>query len=69
MVYHNYIDKPKISFIASVFNKEKYLYSFISSIQNQNLKDFELIIVDDCSNDESINIIKNLMKEIKGYIL
>ena len=64
-IYHNYIDKPKISFIASVYNKEKYLYSFISSIQNQNLKDFELIIVDDCSNDESINIIKKFNQRDK----
>ena len=58
---HN-ISKPKVSFIASVYNKEKYLYSFITSIQKQNLKDYELIMVDDCSNDKSVEIIKNLQK-------
>ena len=62
------ISKPKISFIASVYNKEKYLPSFISSIQNQLLKEFEIILVDDCSIDKSIEIInefKNKDKRIK----
>ena len=61
--YGNY--EPKLSFIATVHNKEKYLKSFIYSIQNQNLKEFELIIVDDYSNDQSIEIIKNLAKTDK----
>ena len=54
---------PKVSFIATVFNKENYLNSFICSIQNQNLKEFELIIVDDCSTDRSVEIIKNFKKK------
>ena len=58
-IFYDYVDKPKVSFIASVYNKEKYLNSFISSIQNQNLKDFELIIIDDCSADKSFKIIQN----------
>ena len=62
---YNSEDKPKISFIASVYNKEKYINSFISSIQNQALKDFELIIVDDCSTDQSINIIKKYKQNDK----
>ena len=56
-IYHSIINKPKVSFIASVFNKEKYLKAFISSIQNQNLNEYELIFVDDCSSDKSIEII------------
>ena len=51
------IQKPKISFVASVYNKEKYLIPFILSIENQHLKEFEIIIVDDCSNDKSLEII------------
>lgn len=50
-------DKPKVSFIASVYNKEKYLSPFISSIQNQDLQDYELILVDDYSNDNSTKVI------------
>lgn len=59
------IDKPKVSFIASVYNKEKYLRRFISSIQIQDLKEFELILVDDYSIDKSIKII-NMFKN-KDY--
>ena len=59
------IKKPKVSFIASVYNKEKYLSRFISSIQNQYLKEYELILVDDCSSDKSIEIINKFKKKDK----
>lgn len=61
--YNNKYFHPKISFITTVYNKENYLYSFICSIQNQNLKEFELIIVDDCSTDRSLKIIKKFIKK------
>lgn len=64
-IYYNETLKPKVSFITTVYNKEKYLKSFISSIQNQDLKDFEIIIVDDCSTDDSIKIIKEFGKKDK----
>ena len=51
------INVPKISFIIPVFNKEKYLKSLIISIQNQLIKEFEIIFIDDCSSDQSIKII------------
>ena len=62
-IYNNKNFNPKISFITTVYNKEKYLYSFICSIQNQNLKEYELIIIDDCSSDRSLEIIKNFQKK------
>lgn len=64
-IYFNEILKPKVSFIATVFNKEKYLNSFISSIQSQELKDFEIIFVDDCSKDNSIKIINEFRSKDK----
>ena len=63
--FHLDIPKPKISFIASVFNKEIYLAPFILSIQKQDLKEFELIFVDDCSTDKSIEIINSFKNEDK----
>ena len=48
-----------------MYNKEKYLNSFISSIQNQDLKDFEIILIDDCSTDKSIEIINEFQKKDK----
>ena len=55
--FTNLVNKPKVSFITSVYNNEKYLYPFTTSIQNQLLKDFELVFVDDCSFDKSIELI------------
>jgi len=53
------MDKLKISVIMPVCNSEKYLKESIDSVLNQSFKDFELIIVNDCSTDNSLNIINN----------
>jgi glycosyltransferase involved in cell wall biosynthesis len=42
---------------------------FIRNIQNQDFDDIEIILVDDCSNDNTINIIENMQKEDKRIIL
>jgi hypothetical protein len=53
---------PKVSFITSVFNKEKYLKSFISSMQMQDLKEIEIIFIDDFSIDKNCEIIYYFIK-------
>ncbi len=50
---------PKISVIMPVFNGEKYLAVAIKSILCQTEKDFEFIIINDYSTDNSLNIIKS----------
>jgi len=50
---------PKISVIMSVYNEEKYLKDSIESILNQTFKDFEFLIINDSSIDNSLNIIKS----------
>ena len=60
---------PKISIVISVFNGETYIKPVIRSIQNQDFLDLEIIIVDDFSQDKSIEIIKDLMKEDARIIL
>lgn len=47
-----------ISIITPVYNKEKHLKKTIESILNQTEKDFELILINDGSTDNSLNIIK-----------
>ena len=49
---------PKISVIVPVYNTEKYVEKCLDSICNQKLKDLELIIVNDGSEDNSEAIIK-----------
>ena len=60
---------PKISIVISVFNGEAYLKTAILSIQNQNLKDIEIVLVDDGSKDNSVNLIKELMKTEPRIVL
>lgn len=49
---------PKISIIVPVYNVEQYLRDCIDSILNQTFKDFELILVNDGSTDNSLEICK-----------
>ena len=57
-----YYNKPLISIIVPSFNKENVIRKSILSIQNQSLKNIEIIIIDDCSTDNSKNIYKYLLK-------
>lgn len=49
---------PKVSIIMPSYNKEKYIAKAIESVINQTYKDWELIIIDDMSTDNSVEIIK-----------
>ncbi|KAB8030663.1 glycosyltransferase family 2 protein [Fluviispira multicolorata] len=49
-----------ISVIMPVYNSEKFLKKAIDSVLNQSYKNFELIIINDCSPDSSDEIIKNI---------
>jgi len=51
----------KYSIIIPVFNCEKYLEKCINSVLNQTYKNFELIIINDGSKDNSMNIINRRM--------
>lgn len=47
---------PYISIVLPSYNGEKYIGEAIDSILNQSYTDWELIIVDDCSNDNTLQI-------------
>lgn len=51
--------RPQVSIIMPVFNAEPYLAQAMVSILNQTMTDFELIIVNDCSTDNSLRIIQS----------
>lgn len=50
---------PQFSLIIPVYNTEKYLKTCLDSIINQSFDDYEIILVDDGSNDKSLEICKN----------
>lgn len=47
-----------VSIIIPVYNSEKFIDDTIKTVQNQTYKNWELILVNDCSTDNGINIIK-----------
>ncbi len=51
-----------VSIITPVFNSENYLEETINSVLNQTYQNWELIIIDDCSTDNSVDIINKFLK-------
>ena len=54
---------PSVSVLMTVFNAEKYLAASIESIRNQTFTDWEFLIIDDASTDQSLAIAKAYAKE------
>lgn len=61
--------KVKISFIIPVYNAENYLDECINSIINQKYQNIEIILVNDGSTDNSLNICKKYQKKDKRIII
>ena len=47
---------PLVSVLMTAYNREKYIAEAIESVLASSFKDFELIIVDDCSKDHTVEI-------------
>lgn len=54
---------PKISIIIPIYSAEKYIERCARSLFEQTLDSLEYIFIDDCSPDNSIPILKNVLKE------
>lgn len=52
-----------ITIITSTFNRKKLLKKTIQSVLEQSEKDFELIIIDDCSTDGTPQMVKRYLKD------
>ena len=61
-----------VSIITPTYNSEKFISASIQSVQNQTYSNWELIIIDDCSSDKTLEIINNALQldsRIKLYSL
>ena len=54
----------KISVVIPVFNGEKYLPRAVESIRRNTFKDYELIIIDDCSTDSTPDLISKINPDL-----
>lgn len=62
-------EKLRFTVTISAYNIEKYIERAITSVTEQKFKNFELLIVDDCSTDNTYNIIKKYenVKNVKIF--
>ena len=56
------MNEPLVSIITPVYNAERFLSETIKSVKEQTYKNWELLLVDDCSKDNSAKIIKEFKK-------
>ena len=61
-------NSPAVSVIVPVFNAEKYLPVCLESIWIQTLTDFEVIVVDDGSTDQSLSVAENFLDRFGGRL-
>ena len=61
--------KPLCSVVMPVYNAEKFIETTLKSVLNQTVKDIEIICVDDCSKDKSVEIIKEYQKHDSRIVL
>ena len=59
---------PRFSIICPAFNHERYGGWFIDSVLAQTVSDWELVIVDDCSSDNTAKIIKSYTDKRINFI-
>lgn len=62
--------KPSVSLIIPCYNGSKFLKNLVSDLQKQTLDNFEILILDDGSTDDSKEIIEQLDKDyenVKGF--
>jgi len=56
------MSKPVVSIITANYNSEKYIEETIISVQAQQFENWEMIIVDDASTDNSVSLVREYMK-------
>lgn len=62
------IDKPKFSIVTVVYNGEKHLEETIQSVISQDYADYEYIVIDGSSTDNTLKIIEKYKNKIDYFI-
>ena len=56
---------PQISIVVPVYNAEKYIEQTVDMVMRQTFTDWELILVEDCSKDNSAEVLRSLESELQ----
>lgn len=57
---------PKVSVVIPVYNKSRWVEETLKSVTNQSYEDWECIIIDDGSTDESLEVIRKFIESNPG---
>ena len=52
---------PKLSVIVLSYNNEQYIVDCLASVERQDVDNYEVLIIDDKSTDNSVNVIKQFI--------
>ena len=62
------MSEPKISVIIPMYNAEKFIRQCLISVLASKFKDYEVLVVDDCSTDNSVAEVKKLVAHFAGRL-
>jgi len=59
---------PAVSVVIPLYNTEKYIGECLNTLLAQTFTDFEIVVVDDCSTDNSVAVVENYMPQFGGRL-
>ena len=59
---------PAVSVIIPVYNAEKYIGECLTSLANQTFQNFDIIVIDDCSTDNSRKVVQSFSDNFSGRL-
>ena len=59
---------PLVSVIIPVYNSAKFISQTLESLLYQTMKDFEVVVVDDCSTDNSVEVVESFAEKFGGRL-
>jgi len=57
---------PLVSVVIPMYNSEKFISQTLESLLYQTMKNFEIVVVDDCSTDNSVEVVESFKSKFNS---